>query len=313
MTRDLCRFSGVRITLRNDDANDVKSRAIQGVAMAAGIATVAWRLRALSTSGAVAATLIGGAVHVGMGARGSVAVVSYFASASALGRLPRPGAVTQQRGNRRDAVQVLANGGPPAVFSLVHARSGTLGRDRAAAAFYGSLAAAAADTWATEVGTRIGGTPRSLATGRIAAIGDSGAVTPAGLAASALAALAIALAAQPEGHGQSGRVVRCLAGGMAGSLADSLLGALMQEQRWCSRCEVGTELVVHTCGNPTHVCSGIRGANNDVVNLTGVTVGGIAAAALAAILPHLTGRNGSRVEFATTVTNSRLSGTPGAP
>ncbi len=264
-------------------------------------------------SGAVAATLVGASVHAGTGMRGSVTMVSYFASASMLSRLPRQGDLVQQRGNRRDAVQVLANGGPAAAFSLLHTSSSPApSSDFAATAFYGSLAAAAADTWATEIGTRWGGQPRSIATGCRTSPGQSGAVSPIGLTASVVASLAIGALAQPGARTPPARAISCAMGGVAGSVTDSLLGALVQEQRWCDRCGVGTELAFHACGDRTDRVSGVPRVNNDVVNFMGVIAGGLTAAAVSAIWQKLTERNGSRVEFARRLTNSRLPGELGA-
>jgi uncharacterized protein (TIGR00297 family) len=300
------------VTWEKGVARQMRVRALQGLVLAAGIATAAGKMHALSTSGAVAAILVGAAVHAGMGVRGSVATVSYFASASALGRLPGQKHSVQQRGNRRDAVQVLANGGPAACFSLFNAQSSASFQDFAATAFYGSLAAATADTWATEVGTRWGGLPRSIATGRQSLPGESGAVTPVGLAASVMASLAIAALARPGAENPQARAISCALGGVAGSVTDSLLGALVQEQRWCEKCGVRTEFPVHTCGDRTTRVSGVPRLNNDAVNFLGVFVGGLSAATVSAVLQKLTGRNGSRVEFATTLTNSPLPGDPGA-
>jgi uncharacterized protein (TIGR00297 family) len=287
-------------------AKHMSHRALQGLALAAGVAAAAGKMRALSMSGAVAATVVGTAVHAGMGMRGSVTMVSYVASASALGHLPTQERSVQRRGNRRDAVQVLANGGPAAGLSLLHARTPVSSNDLAAIAFYGSMAAATADTWATEVGTRWGGQPRSIATGRQTLPGESGAVTPIGLAASVVASLAIAALAQAGAANPRDRAMCCAMGGVAGSVADSVLGALVQEQRWCERCGERTELPVHACGHRTCRVSGVPTVNNDVVNFLGVVAGGLTAAAVSAILQKLTERNGSRVEFATTLTNSRL-------
>ncbi len=313
MMRDLCRFAGQVSELRSGDAGRVSTRAIQGLVLAAGIAASAKRLQALSVTGAVAATVVGAAVHTGIGAHGSVAMVSYFAGASALGRLPKQTQPVQRRGARRDAVQVLANGGPAAVFAILHARSpGTLG-ELAVTAFYGSLAAAAADTAATEIGTRWGGQPRSIVSGRRTMSGQSGSVTLAGLAASVVVSLAMAAAAHPGAANRRVRAISCAAGGFAGSLTDSLLGALIQEQRWCESCCVSTELPVHTCGDHTQHHSGMPAVNNDVVNLISGLAGGLAAIAVSAALPKLTQCNGSRVEFVTTLTSSRLPRDFGAP
>jgi uncharacterized membrane protein len=124
--------------------------------------------------------------------------------------------------------------------------------------------------------------------------------------------LAIAALAQPGENDRLIHAVSCATGGAAGSVTDSLLGALVQEQRWCERCEALTELSVHACGHRTSRMSGVPTVNNDVVNVLGVLAGGLTAAAVFAGLQKLTGRNGSRVEFATTLTNSRLPGDPGA-
>lgn len=311
--RVLCRLRGLDIDLRIGGTHQGRSRAIQGLILATGIAAVACRKRALSPSGAVAATLAGAAVHAGMGTRGSITMVSYFVSSSMLGRLQEQRQPVQRRGNRRDAVQVLANGGPPAVFSLLHALRPQTPDGFAVTAFYGSLAAAAADTWATEIGSRWGGQPRSIATGRRASSGESGAVTLAGLAASVVASLAISAAAVSGAENQRFRAISSATGGVAGSLTDSLLGALVQERRWCEYCSVRTELLVHTCGHRSHHLSGLRAVNNDVVNLVAVISGGLTAVALSQVLPKLTLRDGSRVELVTTLTSSRLPGRLGAP
>jgi uncharacterized protein (TIGR00297 family) len=299
--------------LRINDATHLRSRAIHGLALAAGIAAAAWKARALSASGALVATLVGAAVHSGMGTRGSIATVGYFAASSALGRLPRQGQPVQRRGNRRDAVQVLANGGPAALFSLMRVFSCGTSSDLPVAAFYGSLAAASADTWATEIGTRWGGAPRSIATGRRTSSGESGAVTMAGLAGSVLASLTIAAVAQSGKANQQVLAISCAAGGIAGSLTDSLLGAVVQEQRWCARCRARTEMHVHSCGEPTRHLSGVPSMNNDVVNVLAVVAGGLTAATLSIALSKLTERNGSRVEFVTTSTSSRQPTDIGAP
>jgi len=305
MMRDLCRFSVSKGDSRSSGANQADRRAIQGLVLATAIAAGAARMRALSLSGAAAATLVGAAVHAGMGTRGSVTMVTCFACTSALGRLASAGPRFQRRGNQRDAVQVLANGGPAAALSLLRMRYPATSDDVIALAFFGSLAAAAADTAATEIGTRWGGQPRSITTGRLVPAGESGAVTPAGLAAAVLASLALAVTSQAGTKDWEVRATACAAGGVAGALVDSLLGALLQEQRWCDTCCVRTELPVHVCGMRTCRISGLPGVNNDAVNTLAICAGSIATIACAGVLSKLTARNGSRVEFVAAPTSSR--------
>jgi uncharacterized protein (TIGR00297 family) len=306
MMRHLCRFPAGEKSLSAHHESNWRSQVLAGVLLAASIATVAYRFRALSVSGAVAATMIGAAVYTGMGARGSTAMLAYFGTASALGRLPGDQPGLQQRGNRRDAVQVLANGGPAAAFATLHALRATPLAIDTAAGFYGSISAAAADTWATEIGTRWGGRPRSIATFHHVNAGESGGVTLSGLSASVLATLLLSAIAGLGNRDSKEWALMCMIGGLAGSLADSLLGARLQERRWCEHCNVLTEMHTHTCGNTTTHRQGLPAFNNDVVNCIAVASGGLLAAAMPAALAKLTECNGSRVEFIRTLTNSRL-------
>lgn len=299
--------------MRISRSKQAKSRTVQGLVFAAGVAAIAWRMQALSRSGAAAATLVGAAVYSGMGMRGSMTLAAYFVSSSALGRLPGLKHPVQQRGNRRDAVQVLANGGPAALFSLLHAWSPATPNDFAETAFYGSLASAAADTWATEIGTRWGGQPRSIVSGRVTPVGESGGVTAGGLSASVLASAMVAVAAQLGKEARPGQAIASVSGGIVGSLADSFLGSLVQEQRWCETCGVPSELRVHICGQPTIHLSGVPAVTNDVVNLMSVIAGGVTASTVSSLIPKLTRGNGSRVEFFETPTNSGRPTRIGAP
>ena len=90
----------------------------------------------LSPDGLAAAACVGAAVWWGLGWRGAILLLAFFISGSVLTRL------ATGRGARRTARQVVANGGAAALAALVGSWSVTAG----------ALAAAAADTWATEVG-----------------------------------------------------------------------------------------------------------------------------------------------------------------
>ncbi|MDQ3811467.1 MAG: DUF92 domain-containing protein, partial [Chloroflexota bacterium] len=185
-------------------------------------------------------------------------------------RLPRKvtgAALEQAKGARRDAAQVLANGGA----STVWLASGSAG------GFLCGLAAASADTWATEVGTRAGQQPRLVTSGRPVQPGASGGVTVAGLLASATGALAVG-AAWAIFAGPRGRTVALAAlAGMSGSLLDSLLGATVQAVYRCPHCGRLTEASKHaSCGVRATLVRGHALVTNDVVN-------GLATTAAAAL------------------------------
>ena len=143
------------------------------------VVVVAWRAKSLSTSGAVAAAAIGTAAALA-GRNWVALLLVYFVSSSVLSRIGRARQLARTAGmiekpGARDARQVLANGLVFGLMALESVRSGP--QELCLLLASGALAASAADTWATEIGTMVGGAPRSIVTGRRLAVGASGGVT----------------------------------------------------------------------------------------------------------------------------------------
>lgn len=265
------------------------TRLLVGLAAAAAVAVLAVRSRSLSRGGAVAATVVG-TLAVGAGWSWGVLLLAFFVSSSALSRL---GAATKdarvsgvvEKGGARDGVQVLANGGIfalAALILLVMRNSSAVPSSTGAltALGAGALAASASDTWATEVGTLLGGAPRSILSGRRVLPGTSGGVSLAGtlaaLAGAAFVAAVAALAGWPP--------LVCMAaivGGVIGSTLDSLLGATLQTRRWCEHCDRATERERHDCGRSTRHIGGMEWFGNDAVNAVSSAAGGLAAMLIA--------------------------------
>jgi uncharacterized protein (TIGR00297 family) len=205
-------------------------------------------------------------------------LVAYFVTSSALTRFGH--ARKQERTesmlaapSARNAWQVMANGG---LFGLLIVLGEFTGDTRLLVAGLGALSAAAADTWATEIGTLWGGAPRSILTGGVVAPGASGGVTAAGSLASVVAAALMAAAAHWTFvlSGLDGSpALAVLVGGIGGSLGDSVLGATLQSKRWCEQCRTWTERKVHVCQYRTRHASGLRWMNNDTVNLLATAIG----------------------------------------
>jgi uncharacterized protein (TIGR00297 family) len=241
--------------------------------LAAGIvAFLAFLGRLLTGSGAIAATLVGGSAVLA-GVPWIALLLFFFVSASLLSRW-RAGERERlvrdlvEKADRRDAAQVLANGAVFAVAALSSLGDSSGAWESVAA---GAIAAATADTWSTEVGTVVGGTPRFILDGRQVPPGTSGGVTVAGTAAGIVGAILAALMAAALDWEVP--ILAIAAGGIAGTVVDSLLGALVQERRWCDRCELFTERRTHRCGGRTTRRGGIRGIDNDVVNLVSILAG----------------------------------------
>ena len=253
--------------------------------VATGIGVLARRAGSLSDSGAIAAALIGAASVAAGWAWGALLVV-YFAVTVLLSRLGRSTkeartASIVAKGGRRDGVQVVANGGLFALLALGTLPLSAPSASLAALAAGGALAASTADTWATEIGTLAGGTPRSLLTLQAVPVGTSGGVSVAGTLAMISGAWFIALLA--VWLGVVAGALAIAAGGVTGALTDSLLGATVQARRWCEACERATERRVHDCGAPTRAAGGVAWMDNDVVNFLATCAGAVGAAGVAII------------------------------
>lgn len=143
---------------------------------------------------------------------------------------------------RRNARQVVANGGVAALAAL----AGNW------AWFAGSLAAATADTWATEIGSHARTPPRLITTGKAVPAGTDGGMTLLGTLGGIAGAATVAAVSFVLGQ----RIPRALAtAGVLGMLVDSLLGATVQDK--------------------------VRWMDNDAVNLAATLTGAVCAGFLA--------------------------------
>jgi uncharacterized protein (TIGR00297 family) len=265
----------------------VIGRAIAGLFIAGAVALAARRAHALSTPGTIAAVIVG-ALAVSAGWAWGALLIAYFVISIALSRLrgaekaQRTGDVVQ-KGGARDAVQVLANGGlfaAAAVVATISALPVSTSAIMVAVAL-GALAASAADTWATEIGSLATRPPRSIITWRPVPPGTSGGVNLIGIAAMVAGGGFVALGARLLAI--DAPILAVVAGGVAGALADSVVGATMQDRRWCDTCQTYTERTVHGCGATTRHAGGLAVMDNDVVNLIATVVGGAVAASLVSL------------------------------
>jgi uncharacterized protein (TIGR00297 family) len=240
------------------------------------IAALAYYRRQLTAGGALAAVLIGTLVFGCGGWRWGVLLVIFFVTSSALSRFRAPekqsGVDRGAKGGRRDAAQVLANGGVVAILALLAVLSPA---DAWFPMAIGSLAAVTADTWATELGGLSRRPPRLIVSGRPVSRGTSGAVSALGSAAAVVGAAVIGLVAGVVSDTLAwwqATIVGALAG-TAGAFIDSLLGATAQAVYRCDACGEDTEVAVHRCGRPARRISGWGWLGNDEVNVVASLAG----------------------------------------
>jgi uncharacterized protein (TIGR00297 family) len=237
-----------------------------GTAGATLVVIVARRSQSLSASGAIAALALA-PICSAAGFSWAVLLLGFFISATLVSRFKRVKkerliAGMVEKGGRRDAFQVLANGGlfsAAALASIIHPSPVWL------CVGAGAIGACSADTWSTETGVLSPSQPRSIVDGTRVPAGESGGVTWLGTAGALMGALVIACITILIGWSRTATLTALL-GGFTGSLADSALGGTIQVRHWCDRCNRATERAVHTCGTITRVTGGWRWVTNDAVN-----------------------------------------------
>ncbi|HXG96749.1 MAG TPA: DUF92 domain-containing protein [Gemmatimonadales bacterium] len=190
----------------------------------------------LTGRGVAAALGVGLATGYGLGWRGLLLLLGFFVSSSLLSNK-----------TSRNHRQVIANGGIAALSALLGSWL----------AFAGALAAATADTWATEIGRFSPTPPRLITTGARVPAGTDGGMTLLGTVggiagAGLIAGLAVGLG--PGGSGL-GLAMRVAVAGIIGMVLDSLLGATVQGK--------------------------VRWVDNDAVNLAATLTGAVCAGLIA--------------------------------
>ena len=190
------------------------------------IACIAYYFRFLSKSGAIAALLVG-AIVFGLGGLAHTAVLlTFFFSSSILSvilkRQKQQVNEKYAKGSRRDAGQVLANGGVATLCVIV----GAIFPDQPIFwwMFCAAFAAANADTWATEIGALSESAPRLITSFKQVEAGTSGGITLLGSVSALAGASLIAGIVAIARTGLGGYFLIALIG-FFGSVVDLLLGA----------------------------------------------------------------------------------------
>jgi len=176
-------------------------------------------VRWLTRRGAAAALAVGVATLWGFGWRGLILLLAFFVSSSLLTAAAKGGEKGGGEG-RRNARQVIANGGIAALAAL----AGNW------AWFAGALAAANADTWATEIGSHSPTPPRLITNWTTVPAGTDGGMTLLGTAGGIAGAGVVGALSYLFGQDAA---MALIGAGTAGMIMDSLLGAIGQPKvRW---------------------------------------------------------------------------------
>jgi uncharacterized protein (TIGR00297 family) len=263
----------------------IAQRLAAGIVLAMVIALIAYRFRALTVSGAIASVVVGTLTFAFGGALVAAAIIIFFTCGSALGRLHNATAdkarALATKDARRDAAQVVANGGIATACAIAGGVASLYGWPHASRwliAAVCAVAAASGDTWSTEIGAFFRGPARLITTMQHVTAGTSGGVTPLGTIAAPLGGAMIGIAgiARADILVLPSWIALCAIVGLIGSIFDSVLGAAFQGRFRCTRCAQVIETTTHVkCGTGCSLVGGISWLDNDGVN--GITTLGGAA------------------------------------
>jgi uncharacterized protein (TIGR00297 family) len=237
-------------------------------ALIAGISS--YYLNFLKFSGLISVVIIGGVIFGFGGMPFTFPILFFFISSSFLslfkkGYKQRFLSMFEKSGTR-DISQVIANGGIPTILIVLSLWF----RDMYIFPLYlTAVAAATADTWATELGVLSPARPRLITTFKSMEKGTSGAISLTGSIAAIFGSIITVLIGYyyhpVNGYPYEYFIIAAMCG-IFSCFIDSYIGASVQAQFKCTICSRITEKKIH-CHTPTVHFRGYSFIENDSVNI----------------------------------------------
>lgn len=255
---------------------------IVGLTLILTLGFVALKAKAIDKGGLIAGILVASIIFLGGGFGWLLTIIAFFISAAVLTKhryeYKRMLGFAQDNSGKRGWPNIIANGSIPAALALLEfiAIAGGGHGVVFSAVFVGSVAAATADTLATEVGLLSKAKPRNIIHLRHAVDhGTSGGVTILGELTIVVSSLMVGLLASLVGviEGATSIVISIsLIGGISGATLDSILGATIQGVNKCAVCGTVTESHTHHDKEAKRI-RGVRFIDNNMVNFLGIGFG----------------------------------------
>lgn len=269
----------VVVVLSALEADEAFGLHLAAVASAVVFGVLTFRVGALDVSGAMAGSVLAWMLVALGGVAWAAPALAFFVLSSGLSRVGESRKTSSRtleaKGSRRDMGQVLANGG---VGMVVFAATVFWDVEWLYLAFVGAFAAAAADTWGTELGTAVGGATRRLGIGRRVQPGESGGMSVAGTVGAVAGATTVVGSAMLVGGITDGLVaVAITAAAVGASVLDSALGATVQARFHRPDGTLSEVALEGDLEDAAHV--GWVWVDNDVVNWAGSLAGAAGAVA----------------------------------
>jgi len=253
---------------------DIQNQFIGATVFAAIFAFVSYKLRYLTLDGAISASLVAVLLY-GFGYwKFAIPILVFFITSNILSKagknLKQEFSLMFEKSSKRDSRQVFANGGIAIIWvTIYHFYS----IDLIYFLFVSSIAAANADTWATELGVLSKSKPRLITTFERVEKGRSGGITFIGSLAALIGSFLIALSGiilMNEPQFNFYILLSLTMAGFFASFVDSFLGASFQAQYIDPATKQITEKVFSTVNKANTLISGYKWLNNDKVNFLSI-------------------------------------------
>lgn len=247
------------------------------------IGLLALKLKQLTLSGALAAIIEGTVVLWCLRFEGFFIFFLFYFSCIVIGKYVRMQDRSIKQHGSRESLAVLANGCMASIAALLYYNSGSYS---ALIMFGASVAEAASDTWAGEIGRLSVKPPISIRTSLEVKKGTSGGVTPLGFIAAFTAVVFIGIVwmcSFPIPNRGIAFTIICFTG-FLGCVVDSFIGATCQALYEDKLTGELTENEKAASGEDNKLVRGFAWMDNDAVNFASNLVAAMIALGLGAIL-----------------------------
>lgn len=236
---------------------------------------MSYRFHFLTRSGAVAAFFVGGIIYGAFNINGLVLLAFFFLSSSLLTKWKQgqKKQMVSHQETARTASQVMANGGVAALAALGMMLWPSF---HWVAMFTATLAAATADTWASELGALSKGRPVDLLTGKRVVKGTSGAISLQGTVAALFGSFFISFISGLCFSFNAFWIMIFTLFGFIGNVIDTILGGTGQAVYRCRQCGIEIEEKTH-CHKRATLIKGRAWLDNDMVNGLAMLSAGVMA------------------------------------
>ena len=221
---------------------------------------LAFKYKSLSKNGVIAAYIMGIIIFGAGGLKWVAPIVTFFILSSIISKISKSDNQIH-KGSKRDIIQVLANGGIATIISIINFYAPN---ENLYVIYLAVIAAATADTWASEIGSFSYTDPFHIIKFTRVPKGTSGAISFFGTFGSVLGATTIALVGLVWNVSLP-LIYLIVITGSIGSLVDSFIGGSIQANFQCLKCNNITEKRTH-CNSFSLHKSGIYFIDNDMVN-----------------------------------------------